>query len=51
VHQSEIARLVGHEPGFTVKTYNPVGLGLRELRAIVEKIKYPGLKLAHLYVK
>jgi integrase len=48
VHQSEIARLVGHEPGFTVKTYNPIGLGLRELRAIVEKIKYPGLKLSHL---
>jgi integrase len=49
VHQSEAALIVGHERGFTYAKYNPVGLELPALRAIVEKIRYPGVSLTHLY--
>ena len=49
VHQSEVAQLVGHERGFTFSVYSPLGLDLKGLREVVEKIKYPSLKLEHLY--
>jgi len=48
VHQSEAALIVGHERGFTYSKYNPLGLELPALRAVVEKIKYPGVSLTHL---
>lgn len=39
--QSEVARLVGHEVGFTYRVYAPNGLGLRRLQELVELISYP----------
>lgn len=46
LHQSEVAQLVGHHRGFTFSVYSPHGLDLKGLRAVVEKISYPKLKLA-----
>jgi integrase len=46
VPQSEAAQIVGHErEGITFGTYNPIGLTMIQRREIVEKIKYPKLKL------
>jgi integrase len=42
---AEIAELIGHERGFTVETYAPLGLPLPALQELVERIKYPGLRL------
>jgi len=47
---SEIAELIGHERGFTVETYAPLQLPLPRLKTMVERIKYPGLRLNHLHV-
>lgn len=41
VHQSEVARLVGHEAGFTFGIYSPQGLNLGRLKDIVELVEYP----------
>jgi integrase len=51
VPQADIAGLVGHERGFTLDVYAPLGLDLAALQRITEKIKYPGLRLAHLYTR
>jgi integrase len=48
VNRGDIAALIGHERGFTLETYSG-GKGLAALKQIAEKIKYPGLRLAHLY--
>ena len=45
VHQSEVALLVGHERGFTFSVYSPLGLDLRGLKKVVEKIAYEGVKV------
>jgi integrase len=49
ISQADVAALIGHERGFTFDTYSG-GKGLQALRGIVEKIKYPGLRLDHLYI-
>jgi len=51
VQQSDIAELIGHERGFTLDIYAPLGLELPTLQQIAEKIRYPGLKLGHLHVR
>jgi integrase len=43
VKSTDIAAVLGHERGFTLDTYSK-GLELPALQAIVEKIKYPGLR-------
>ncbi|MCT2558416.1 tyrosine-type recombinase/integrase [Tsuneonella sp. YG55] len=45
VPQSDAAHVVGHEVGFTYRTYNPNGLSLQRLADIVALIRYPGLSL------
>lgn len=35
------ARVIGHEPGFTYKTYNPTGLTLAKSLQTIELIAYP----------
>jgi integrase len=50
VVHGDIAAVLGHERGFTLSTYSK-GLELRRLQEIVEKIRYPGLRLAHLYAR
>ena len=47
---NEIAEVIGHERGFTVETYAPLGLPIAVLKELVERIAYPGLDLTHLYV-
>ncbi len=47
---AEIAELIGHERGFTVETYAPLGLPMARLKSLIERIKYPGLRLEHLHV-
>jgi len=49
VPQADIAGLVGHERGFTLDVYAPLGLDLAALQRIMEKVRYPGLRLTHLY--
>jgi len=44
VHQADIAAVIGHAQGFTLDVYSG-GPGLKRLRDVVEKVKYPGLKL------
>jgi integrase len=46
---AEIAKLIGHEHGFTVETYAPLGLPMRALKELIERIKYPGLRMKHLH--
>ena len=46
---AEIAELIGHERGFTVETYAPLGLPMPALKELIERIRYPGLRLTHLY--
>ena len=46
---NEIAELIGHERGFTIETYAPLGLPVSVLADLVERIKYPNLDLAHLH--
>jgi integrase len=48
---AEIAELIGHEQGFTLSVYAPMQLPLPALKELVERVKYPGLKLAHLQIK
>ena len=49
VRQEEAAEIIGHEkPGITYRVYNPDGMTMRQRRAIVEKIKYLGLKAPQL---
>ncbi|MEH6715449.1 tyrosine-type recombinase/integrase [Parasphingorhabdus flavimaris] len=45
VRENEWAEIIGHEKGFTFKTYNPDGLALSHKAAIIAKIVYPNLKL------
>jgi integrase len=45
VARSDIGALVGHERGFTLDVYSK-GLRLPRLQELVEKIGYPGLRLA-----
>jgi integrase len=47
---AEIAELIGHEQGFTLSVYAPMQLPMKALRELVERVKYPGLKLDHLHV-
>ena len=48
---AEIAELIGHEQGFTLSTYAPMQLPMPALKELIERIKYPGLKLNHLHAK
>jgi site-specific recombinase XerD len=47
--RDDIAALIGHERGFTLETYSG-GKGLKALQAIMQRVKYPRLRLQHLYV-
>jgi integrase len=49
--QVEIAELIGHEQGFTFSVYAPMQLPMKALKELIERIRYPGLRLNHLYVK
>jgi integrase len=49
--QVEIAELIGHEQGFTFSVYAPMQLPVKALKELIERIRYPGLRLNHLYVK
>jgi hypothetical protein len=40
---AEIAKLIGHEHGFTL--YAPMQLPVPALRELIERVKYPGLRL------
>jgi integrase len=46
---AEIAELIGHEQGFTLSVYAPMQLPLPALRELIERVKYPGLRLNHLH--
>src|SRR5262245_57094952 len=46
---AEIAELIGHEQGFTLSVYAPMQLPLPALRELIERVKYTGLRLNHLY--
>jgi len=43
-------KVAGHERGFTVETYAPLGLPVPRLKSLIERIKYPGLRFKHLHV-
>lgn len=43
---AEIAELVGHERGFTVETYAPLGLPVKALKELIERVRYPGLRFS-----
>lgn len=45
---AEIAELIGHEQGFTLSVYAPMQLPVRALGELIERVRYPGLRLAHL---
>lgn len=47
-NRDDIAALIGHERGFTLETYSG-GKGLKALHGIVQRVKYPGLRLGHLH--
>jgi hypothetical protein len=47
---AEIAELIGHEQGFTFSVYAPMQLPMKALKELIERIRYPGLRLSHLYV-
>jgi integrase len=47
--QVEIAELIGHEQGFTFSVYAPMQLPIKALKELIERIRYPGLRLSHLY--
>lgn len=47
---AEIAELIGHEQGFTFSVYALMQLPLKALKELIERIRYPGLRLSHLYV-
>ena len=47
--RDDIAALIGHERGFTLETYSG-GKGLKALQAIMQRVKYPRLRLQHLHV-
>ena len=49
MYPSEVAQLVGHERGFTFSAYSPLGLDLKALQEVVERIEYPGLNLRQLW--
>lgn len=44
VSQGDVAALVGHERGFTFDRYSE-GKGLPALKAVIERVEYPGLRL------
>jgi integrase len=46
---AETAELIGHEQGFTFGTYAPLQLPMPALKELIERVKYPGLRLDHLY--
>jgi len=47
---AEIAELIGHEQGFTFSVYAPMQLPVKVLKELIERVRYPGLKLSHLHV-
>ena len=47
---AEIAELIGHEQGFTLSVYAPMQLPVKALRELIERVKYPGLRLNHLHI-
>jgi len=47
---AEIAELIGHEQGFTLSVYAPMQLPLEALKELIERVKYPGLRLTHLHI-
>ena len=46
---AEIAELIGHEQGFTLSVYAPMQLPLPTLKELIERVKYPGLRLNQLH--
>jgi integrase len=48
---AEIAELIGHEQGFTFSVYAPMQLPMKALKELIERVRYPGLRLSHLYVR
>ena len=50
VPRDDVAALVGHERSFSLQVYS-AGKSVGELKRIVEKVKYPGLLLDHLYAE
>jgi len=47
---AEIAELIGHEQGFTFSVYAPMQLPIKALKELIERVRYAGLRLSHLYV-
>jgi integrase len=47
---AEIAELIGHEQGFTFSVYAPMQLPMKALKELIERVRYPGLRLSHLYI-
>jgi integrase len=49
VAESDAALILGHATGrgFTFSVYSPHGPGMARLRAVVERIAYPGVDLSH----
>jgi integrase len=48
---AEIAELIGHEQGFTFSVYAPMQLPMKALKELIDRVRYPGLRLSHLYVR
>ena len=48
---AEIAELIGHEQGFTFSVYAPMQLPMKALKELIERVRYPGFRLSHLYVR
>ena len=49
VPQADVALILGHDRGFTLSTYAPLGLELPDLKAIVERARF-NVNLSHLHI-
>jgi hypothetical protein len=47
---SWLALLIMQHQGFTFSVYAPMQLPMKALKELIERIRYPGLRLSHLYV-
>ena len=48
VSQADVALILGHDRGFTLSVYAPLGLELPTLKDIIEQARF-GVDLGHLY--
>jgi integrase len=48
---AEIAELIGHEQGFTFSVYAPMQLPVKTLKELIERVRYQGLRLNHMYLR